>query len=68
MEESTQLKADSSPLWKNIDEGIEPTCLYIDSLSFTAEAHDPLFSSEYAPSIYEYMIQREVIKILHTPE
>ena len=31
--------------WKDID---------------AAEAHDPLFSSEYAPDIYAYMKEREV--------
>ena len=36
-----------TPLWTDIDQ---------------AEAHDPTFSSEYAPDIYQYMMQREVSK------
>ncbi|XP_019850667.1 PREDICTED: G2/mitotic-specific cyclin-B3-like [Amphimedon queenslandica] len=38
-------KLEESQLWKDIDE---------------AESHDPLFSSEYAPDIYQYMREREV--------
>ena len=34
-----------TPLWTNIDQ---------------PEAHDPSYSSEYAPEIYQYMMQREV--------
>ena len=33
---------------------------FIHDFLYAAEQHDPLFSSEYAPSIYQYMKEREV--------
>ena len=33
---------------------------FVHDFLYTAEQHDPLFSSEYAPSIYQYMKEREV--------
>ena len=39
--------------------------MYMLSSFFIAESHDPLFSSEYAPDIYQYMREREVCGISH---
>ena len=38
-------EVEPTPLWTNIDQ---------------PEAHDPSYTSEYAPEIYQYMMQREV--------
>lgn len=53
-EHTTQKSQETLPtqLWKDIDK---------------AESKDPLFSSEYAPEIYEYMRMREVSIDLQLP-